>query len=331
MPVKKKKKKKKKTYTRKRKRRKSKKQLKEEREYPLLREYQKIQKQLIFWLRTLGPVDVEGRMYQYVDPKWQSLMNRYGYTQGLPQLEISNRRGKYIKCGIYLKDKLNKEDKRVQKLLLKQGYAIMIFTKKIPVSEMKQFILKNYLNLKIVKKRKRRKSVHNEGDSKKKKRKRRKITKTVIGYKEPNFSQEKVFHLKLVDFLRMRYKNVILDGKVEGNINKTLTKFSKRMGYINDVADISIKHPSNAGQYIQLDMELKIGSNVPRTTQKQMLRSLNRKYKHFPTYINTSSGAVNAFREIDDLMHEYCYGTDAKKLAKFHLENKKKKGRENFY
>jgi len=132
--------------------------------------------------------------------------------------------------------------------------------------------------------------------------------------KPPNKNEhisEKVFHKKVIIEIRKQVKNktlpcnILLDGKIEGNTSKAYTCFSKRLGYVNDVADISIKNQSFDGTYNQLDIELKIGKAKPRDTQRTKLMSLAKRFNHFPCCVNTENGLIYGINKVITIIHTY--------------------------
>lgn len=276
-------------------------------------EEQKYQQQLIKWLRSLN-LDVEGRMYIYLNQRMKNQSQIFGYSNGLPQIEIHNQRGTYTKCGIYLK-KLNDSDLRIKKKLENEGYRILFYNKKIPIEAIKTSILQNYINLSINRKRKRI-FVKNEAPN----RKRRK--KSITGNQPIN---EKEFHKKLIKNIRNKINtgelpsNLILEGRIQGNIkSKKINAFSNRQGYIIDSPDITIKNRSPFG-YTHLDIELKIKDKKPRRSQREFLLNYEKKYNHFPCYINTECGEYDAINKTIKLIKYYKNGPK-RELLKYKLK-----------
>jgi hypothetical protein len=284
---------------------------------------QKIQKSIVKWLRSFN-YDVEGRMQNYLCSSLKKKSEKFGYTSGLPPIEIHTRRGKYIKCGIYI-DKMTKDDKEISDILKKEGYLILSFNGKLTEDQMKNSINQNYLKLKrpddfkledhhitkttyIGKKRKR---MQKEQEKNGRPNKKRKLSskKTIENYKK-----ESQFHIDTVDMIRYNKKkgkfpkNLILEGRVQGNIyKKKVIGFSNSVGYQADSSDLTIKNKSKFG-FNHLEIELKKDNKKPRDTQSQMLQRWVDKYNHFSTYVNTSEGKERALKDVYEIIDHYFNG-----------------------
>ena len=275
--------------------------------YPRFKKRQKIQSIIINWLRKHG-YDAEGRMYIYLNDRFQQQQRIYGYTVGLPQIEIHNSKGKYTKCAIYLKPELDKYDNKIKETLKEECGYLVLFYNITNVAAIKKSITQQYLNIKKKKrvggmKRKREKSSENEVEEPRAK-KRRKINNSDQPY------SEKEFHISVVNTIRnmAKHKNIILEGRIQGNLpTKSLNGFSNRMGYMKDSPDITIKNKSKFG-FDHLDIELKIKNSMPRDTQRDWLLNFEYKHNHFPCYINTREGKEQALKELENIIGLYFDG-----------------------
>jgi len=81
------------------------------------------QQELVRYLRSEVQVEVEGRFQAYVSVNAQDKSARFGYTKGLPDVEILNSSGKYNKCAIYLSNVSKKNPKNHKQLAISKIYG----------------------------------------------------------------------------------------------------------------------------------------------------------------------------------------------------------------
>jgi len=232
----------------------------------------------------------------YVNDYYRDKANKFGYTWGLPNIEIHNPKGKYSKCGIYLR-KMSDADERISKQLEKEGYLILKYNKDVPLNHIKISINKVYLNLSNKSRKRKRNYFVSEikNERKKKKKKRYKF--------EKDFHQDCVIKTREKKKKGKLPKRLIFEGRLQGNIgSKKVTGFSNRMGYKIDSSDFTFKNKSPCG-FEHLEIELKNNEDLPRHTQAEMLKFWSKKFNHFSTFVN--NGDIETFDKIVEL---YYYG-----------------------
>lgn len=262
-------------------------------------------------LRKLG-YTVEGRFQQYTASiHVRSLSRSYGYTPGLPDLEIYNSRGCFVKCGIYFNNPPS--SKRVIKILETMGYKIIHLSGPSSATLFKQ-LEDEYLSLPT--------------STSRTPRLRRTIDQPLSRYtplgKRDCRVLEKVFHKKVITSIRSRIKSglfpasLLLDGKVQGNLPRAANCLSTRMGYLNNIADISIKKLSKNKKFKQLDIELKVGLKKPRPDQWAMLLRVEFEFNHCVVYVNTYNGVAHGVKTVMKIINDYL-NKDESTLRKYLL------------
>lgn len=276
--------------------------------FPFLLKEQELHSKLIRWLTNLG-LNIEGRMFVYLNEKWKNKSKVFGCEEGLPQIEIHNQRGSFVKCGIWLKP-LSLKDKKIVNVLKKCRWLCLNFTNVYPLEIIKKIVLKKYINLRNRKRKRNENSLPTTTTTTNlpplKKRKKVKVR---------NYKKEKDFHKDVIKLLKNYQKNekedLIFEGRIQGNIgNKKVGAFSNKMGYMIDSADITIKNPSFDNKYTHLDLELKIGNKKPRETQKEKLLFLSNSFNHFPAYLNTTDGKKEALKSTKKIVQVYLNGPE---------------------
>lgn len=263
--------------------------------------------------------EVEGRFQRYVSDHMKSKSASFGYTHGLPDFEILEPRGKYQKLAIYM----NHENKnKIIDHLAKQNYKILEFHPEFTTGAIKQLIYDKYFRLKLprVKQQKRENLTFNlikqmPSTKKKKKRVQNNNNKDEVYLPEKEFQNRVVVELNKIEGVGF----VLVDGKVQGNISKKFSKFSKMMGYPRDVADVSVKNKSFDDKYKQVDMELKVGNKGPRPTQYAKLKNLQQRFDHFPCCVNTRDGVEAGVKKAVDIVRTYLT-RPSKELEKYMLK-----------